>query len=287
MLHLDPAYPPVWRSPTALQFGAEAIAVIHDVQPWQERLLAELAVGIPEHALEPVAIALGGTPQRAHGLVAQVHAALRGEDSPAPTLRVAVRLPTGFSEDVSMAVIDTLAAAGALVEVQPERPDLPPRTPPETTVVMLSEHVADPELARALMHDDIPHLPIVFASRRVVVGPLVRPGETACLMCVEAARTDRDPFWPVVASQLNGRRVPPVSRTLATEAALLAVRMLTGPFEAVEHSVTLRADSSRRSWRAHPPHPTCRCRSLSETARDLAPAIADPPPDRATTTATT
>ena len=35
-----------------------------------------------------------------------------------------------------------------------------------------------------------------------VLGPFVVPGATACLRCLDAHRTDRDPRWPVVVEQL-------------------------------------------------------------------------------------
>ena len=68
MLRLDPAHPPLWRSDTVLQFGADAVAFVHDPEPWQQRLLHELARGIPEDALEPVAEAFGAPERRGRGL---------------------------------------------------------------------------------------------------------------------------------------------------------------------------------------------------------------------------
>lgn len=51
----------------------------------------------------------------------------------------------------------------------------------------------------------IPHLPVVLGSDRVVIGPLVLPGRTACLRCTEGAwpaspvrRTDDAPGGTVV-----------------------------------------------------------------------------------------
>src|ERR1022692_4568614 len=80
--------------------------------------------------------------------------------------------------------------------------------------------IPDPELAARLMSERIPHL-AVSASERIphlavsaseaigVVGPLVLPGRSACLRCLDLARTDRDPAWPLILAQLASRPAAP------------------------------------------------------------------------------
>jgi bacteriocin biosynthesis cyclodehydratase domain-containing protein len=267
MLVLDPAHPPLWRSPTRLQFGAPAVAIVDDPEPWQERLVHELARGIPESALDPVAQACGAVRGRAAPFVERIRPALaapaRRHDA-----RAAVHPGAGLTEPDVRSVVDALVSAGIRTRVVAG----PPEPTARETVVLLAQHVVDPADARALLRADIPHLPLVFTGAGATVGPLVRPGETACLMCVEAQRCDVDPAWPALASQLLERTTPPAGRALALEAGLLAARFLIERDEPDHsaHSVTIYADSSRRSWRAHPPHPDCRCRSLGESATPIA-----------------
>src|SRR6187402_2854250 len=107
MLRLDPAHPPLWRSDSVLQFGADAVAFVHDPEPWQQRLLHELARGIPEDALEPVAEALGASDGEARAFVRRIRRALTPSVAPRlPTL--AVQVPAGFpsrrAEAVTMAL---------------------------------------------------------------------------------------------------------------------------------------------------------------------------------------
>ena len=47
------------------------------------------------------------------------------------------------------------------------------------------------------------HLPVTILEGGGVVGPLVVPGATPCLGCVEQHHTDRDPDWPVLLAQLT------------------------------------------------------------------------------------
>ncbi len=56
-----------------------------------------------------------------------------------------------------------------------------------------------------------PHLVVGVCETGGAVGPLVVPGRSACLRCLDLSRTDRDPAWPVVQAQLRaGRSVLPI-----------------------------------------------------------------------------
>jgi bacteriocin biosynthesis cyclodehydratase domain-containing protein len=103
-----------------------------------------------------------------------------------------------------------------------------------------------------------------------VVGPLVRPGGTACLRCLDLARAERDPAWPLVLAQVTGRDPDPsgcdpiLEATVAAQAAAVAVAVadraplalaaVNGTLELVLPAWQWR----RRSWR---PHPGCACGS--------------------------
>lgn len=265
MLRLDPAYPPVWSTPTRLQLGAEAVAVLDDPQPWEQRLLRDLQHGFPESALGAVAAQYDVGEAQARTLVRRLEAAL-ARSSP---VRRTVRLEVAESVDSTdaAAIADALVAHG-LLDSGPGAAAPPERVP----VVLLVHHVVDPRHAAALLHDDVPHLPIVLAGTRAAVGPFVRPGVTACLACVEAHRADADPTWPAIAAQLLGRPGVPVGRAFASEVGLAAGRLLSEPGTArpVAHSLSLSTGSLRRVWRAHRPHADCRCRSLEETGRPVA-----------------
>lgn len=281
MLRLDPAYPPLWRTASALQLGADPTLVVDDPAPWQERLLHELGRGVPEVALEPIARMLGAPPAQARSFVAGISRALESETR-SPLARVQLRVPETIATADTEALAGALSAFGAAVEIAPVEAVVYEPVPPGVPVVVVAGHLVDPRHAAALARADIAHLPVVLSGGQVTVGPLVRPGETACLACLDAQRTDDDASWPLVAAQLVGRSSPAFGRALAVEAGIAAGRLLTDAAPRVGRSVTIHAGSARREWRSHHPHERCRCRSLAETAT----AVEAATPDRATTTAT-
>ena len=70
-------------------------------------------------------------------------------------------------------------------------------------VVLADSLAADPRLVRDLQGAGVPHLPVRVRDGTGVVGPLVIPGLSSCLMCADLHRTDRDPAWPALAAQLR------------------------------------------------------------------------------------
>jgi len=119
-----------------------------------------------------------------------------------------------------------------------------------------------------------PHLVATVRETTGVVGPLVLPGRTACLRCVDLRRCDRDPPWPALLAQLTERsRRPadpldgPLALLVAAAAALQALAFLDAAGEVPggvrEASIELRLPDwklRRRSW---PAHPRCRCGAVS------------------------
>ena len=279
MLRLDPAFPPLWRSQSTLQFGVEGVAVIEEPTPWQLRLIGELERGVPEEALDPLAIALGATENAAADFVGLLARALLTVPVP---IRVALQAPDGFARDHRELVAESLTAAG--LEVHETTWFGAPHEAVEggDAVIVLAHHLVQPRRVSALMAADITHMPLVLTGSVAEVGPVVVPGQTACLMCIAAHRRDADPAWPHLTAQLLARRAPEVSRAMVTEAAFagaaLVIAAERGRPRLLGHSLSLRAASLHRPLSAHRPHAECRCRSLAGTA------TADARASRATTT---
>ncbi len=77
-------------------------------------------------------------------------------------------------------------------------------------------------LAARLMHDRVPHLAASATEAIGMVGPLVLPGRTACLRCLEHIRADNDPAWPLILAQLAGRPADPLGCDTVLTAAVAA-----------------------------------------------------------------
>jgi hypothetical protein len=110
------------------------------------------------------------------------------------------------------------------------------------------------------------HLAIWIRDGTVVVGPLVRPGRSTCLNCVDLHRSDRDPDWRAIAAQLHTAPEvgEPVSATTTlTAAAFAAHEVLThvdgGTPSTLNATVEISepGHSVRREWSQHP---ACGCR---------------------------
>jgi hypothetical protein len=124
------------------------------------------------------------------------------------------------------------------------------------------------ELAGQLVANGVLHLAASAREAIGVVGPLVVPGQSACLGCVELARSDRDPAWPFILAQAAGQAAQPVAcaATLATAVAAQAVSQvlscldLAQPAAAVTNA-TLELVAPGWQWRRRswPRHGQCRC----------------------------
>ncbi len=93
---------------------------------------------------------------------------------------------------------------------------------------------------------DVVHLPVVLSATTATVGPVIAPGLTACLSCLDATRRREDASWPLIAAQLLARAQPDTDVTLAAEAARAARHLVSGRIDSVTRSLELRADSLQR-----------------------------------------
>lgn len=198
-----------------------------------------------------VAVALG----LARAGVGQVHPRVTGTAGPDD---VAAGLPRrAAGRDRGPALIRLLAA---------ECPDTatgPPASVPPPDLVLLTGAAAVPEPGHV-----VEHLPVTLRDGRGVVGPLVLPGRSPCLRCVERTRTDREPGWSLIAAQLAVRTPTAAPHTVTATAGLAvgqALAALEGPargdpapaslgasLELDPHTATITV----RTWTVHP---ACRC----------------------------
>ncbi|MEJ2578576.1 MAG: hypothetical protein P8Z68_05695, partial [Kineosporiaceae bacterium] len=128
------------------------------------------------------------------------------------------------------------------------RPDL---------VVLIDRGVADASRADPLVAADIPHLSVVVAEASVIVGPLVVPGRSPCLRCLDLHRTDNDPQWPRLLGQLLAARgsgrpggAGPEETASAGLAEALAALQVLGHLDGL-HLAALRTGGSYHDGR-HP-----------------------------------
>jgi hypothetical protein len=120
------------------------------------------------------------------------------------------------------------------------------------------------ELPEILRRAGVPHLAAAASEAIGVVGPLVLPGRTACLRCLDLTRAERDPAWPLILAQLTGGggADPPACDTVlaaavATQAAAQVLAFVDRPASAsAVTNGTLELvlpdwQWRRRSWAQH------------------------------------
>ncbi len=128
----------------------------------------------------------------------------------------------------------------------------------------------DPVVLAALMRDRVPHL-VVHADEAIgVVGPLVLPGRSACVRCVDLSKAARDPAWPRILAQATDAGTAPAGTqacdtVLAAATAALAtaqaLALIDRAGEPAAANGTLEVVLPEWQWqrRGWPPHPACTC----------------------------
>jgi hypothetical protein len=142
-----------------------------------------------------------------------------------------------------------------------ERPDL---------AVLVGRQPLD--LRASLMRELIPHLAASADEAIGIVGPLVIPGRTACLRCMDLTRSERDPAWPLILAQLAGRAPEPLACD-APLAAAVAAQAAAQALSFIDRAAAAGAVTNgtlelflpewqwrRRTW---PHHRDCACDSTT------------------------
>jgi len=137
-----------------------------------------------------------------------------------------------------------------------------------------------PDLTEGLVRDRVPHLAVSAGEAIGVIGPLVRPGRSACLRCVDLRKADADPAWPKIVAQATFARVQPqacdtvLAAMTAALACAQALALIDRPL-AVPATVngTLEVVLPDWQWRRRtwPPHPACSCGAACDYRHGSAP----------------
>lgn len=190
-------------------------------------------------------------------------------------------LPSGAQQrDVGGSWTQMMAGVPARVgAAPPSRPGIaPPRRAGSLEpdlVVLVSDHVLDARVGDDLVRRTIDHLGVVVDAARVVIGPLVLPGRSPCIRCLDLHRRDRDPAWLHLVAQLLDSRAPQeaVGETaLSTAAGALAALQVLCRLDrkvtpdAVGRTLELTLPDGqvqRRAWRLHA---QCGCARLPANA---------------------
>ncbi|HEX7994309.1 MAG TPA: hypothetical protein VF506_10330, partial [Streptosporangiaceae bacterium] len=127
-----------------------------------------------------------------------------------------------------------------------------------------------------LTRERVPHLAVAAGEAIGVVGPMVVPQRTACLLCMDYVRAGNDSAWPLILAQLGRRRpYPPAcdavlaAAVAAQTAAQALIAIDQNPLSSAAINGTLELVLPDWKWRRRTwaPHPACPCSGMSPDNR--------------------
>jgi bacteriocin biosynthesis cyclodehydratase domain-containing protein len=311
-VQIKPALRQVWRGPATLQIGLDPRhgTVLDGLTPADQALIRELSAGVDG--------ALSRAQDSRHGelidLLDQAGVLIRSRADRVLLGRLGSDRERWAPDAAALAVLDsaggdgwallahrqrrtvavggglgtgrtgaaltaTLRRAGVGSVPAPDHADRSGPVDPPDLSVLVDPDAADARAALQLVAEDRPHLSVVVRETSIVVGPLVVPGRTACLTCLDRHRAARDPAWPRVLAQLTGGQgrgevraeESALAQLAASLAALQVLHFLDGDLAPDDLgpatlSATLEISLpdgliTRRPW---PVHPSCGCQRLPE-----------------------
>ncbi|WP_431280213.1 TOMM precursor leader peptide-binding protein [Leifsonia poae] len=266
----------VWRTPSILQFGVERpVLTLSGLSDAEERMLVALESGVTLSGLHLVSARAGGDPACIAPFLKRVEPVLLPADDSAGAGQAARPMVVLDGRGSTAArLMQVLAESGIDVRAGLRWDD--PAIAESRAAVIVGSFAIEPERHQRWLRRDIPHLPIVFGDRTATIGPFVEPGSGPCVGCVDRRRTDEDPDWPAMASQLSTRPVryetSLVSSAVASLAARAVVDRVLNSIRGISAS-SLAVDYATgvTSEREHRPHEECGCRALPETETADAP----------------
>jgi bacteriocin biosynthesis cyclodehydratase domain-containing protein len=272
VLKLDSGVVQVWRDPFSLQFGVEPVrTVLREVSNAEERMIAALNTGVSRSGLAMIATDAGAGEREVAGLLKRLDRLLVRPKPPASEGRVAI-VGQGPTVD-QLATMLTIAGARVTAGTSVPEDDC-------EFGVTIGHYVLDPESYGHWLRRDVPHFAVTFGDAAITVGPLVEPGVTACLYCLEHYRRDADASWAAIASQLWGRssesETPIASTDVAARIARAVLLRLGGTLPKAAISLSLDAHTGETTSRTWLPHPDCGCIGMAIPSNGSGPASAAP-----------
>lgn len=117
------------------------------------------------------------------------------------------------------------AASDAIRRAYPLTPVHVGASKPDVAIVV-SVGSPDFDVCIPYMTSDTPHLLVIADDLGATVGPMVLPGLTPCAICISLDRTQSDPNWLQIATQLNSTRRPRLNTGTAALTGALSANII-------------------------------------------------------------
>jgi hypothetical protein len=194
--------PILWRTPDSLQVGLDQPRIeLAELSPGMAPLIHALQEGISREGLFLLARSQRVDEEEVERVLGQLAPACE-PDTPAPEPVVGV---TGSSRATGH-IASLLTSLGMDVRRAANPQELVNQC--SSGIALVADYLPHPEWVSMLTRFDVAHTPVIFSDRSISVGPVVRPGSSPCLACLESERKRADPEWLSVGTQLWSETSP-------------------------------------------------------------------------------
>lgn len=222
-MQLDPNICGAWEHDSSYRIGFDEV-VARFVEPKApvQRFLDRLKRGFNPATLDDVCAAIGLKLSVANAILADLTGALATtRPHTGKAIRGANDETLGVFIDAGERPFDALAHSIGAIEHWSAAPG-----PAPDIAIVVKRYLEPLERCATWQEKRIPHLPVQFRERVIIVGPLIDPSHSGpCDTCLSLAELDTDPGLALMSAQLTG--VKPATETqLGASLATLAIDYL-------------------------------------------------------------
>lgn len=133
-------------------------------------------------------------------------------------------------------------------------------------LVPLGSQVLPPRLNSYFLQQNFNFLPVLAREGGWLIGPLTVPGLSQCSTCLDLYRSEADPAWPTLATQLLCQPVAASTQSVTTHCINIVVQVVASFFSGSGHWLGRYLEFSQTdlvgSTQVLSPHPECGCGGL-------------------------
>lgn len=133
-------------------------------------------------------------------------------------------------------------------------------------LVPLGSQVLPPRLNSYFLQQNFNFLPVLARDGGWLIGPLTVPGLSQCSTCLDLYRSEADPAWPTLATQLLCQPVAASTQSVTTHCINIVVQVAASFFSGSGHWLGRYLEFSQvdlvGSTQVLSPHPECGCGGL-------------------------
>lgn len=133
-------------------------------------------------------------------------------------------------------------------------------------LVPLGSQVLPPRLNSYFLQQNFNFLPVLAREGGWLIGPLTVPGLSQCSTCLDLYRSEADPAWPTLATQLLCQPVAASTQSVTTHCINIVVQVAASFFSGSGHWLGRYLEFSQTdlvgSTQVLSPHPECGCGGL-------------------------